>query len=288
MIKEICNVIRIQDKLKNILIFLPIFFDTSINSYKLIDLFFGFILFFFLTNIIYIINDFTDIQIDKINKLKKHKINKKLSIIILIISLLPIILLFFFKKEIFNIYFYLYLIVFLFYNYFFKKKKYLDVIFLSFFYLIRIYYGFEIYEKLEISLGFTVFFFLLFIHLAFVKKYLQIFANDFQTNNKIITYNFNDTSKIKNLTYILSASNLFFILLYIFHNTVKKIPNLFLLENQNEVFEIFLFMIFFIFFIFKTNKILSDKPKKEIISVYLLDYKFLSLFSILIFIFLFF
>ena len=47
MIKGMLHTIRIQDKLKNILIFLPLFFDSGINIVKTVDLIFGFILFFF-------------------------------------------------------------------------------------------------------------------------------------------------------------------------------------------------------------------------------------------------
>ena len=127
MIKGMLHTIRIQDKLKNILIFLPLFFDSGINIVKTVDLIFGFILFFFLTNVIYIINDFSDFEKDKINQLKKYKINKKLSYLILIISILSILFLYLYKVEIFNKYFYLYIFVFLSYNFFFKNYKYLYV-----------------------------------------------------------------------------------------------------------------------------------------------------------------
>ncbi len=288
MLKQIFNTIRIQDKSKNILIFLPIFFDSNINSHKLIELFLGFILFFFLTNIIYIINDFSDIKKDRINKLKKYKINKSLSIKILVFSVLSLIFLYFYKNELFNMFIYLYVIIFIFYNYFFKKIKYFDVIFLSFFYLIRIYYGFELYEKLEISLGFTIFFLFLFINLAFIKRYIQVCVNNFDKNQKIIPYNVRDIPKIKNINYLISVLNLIIIFLYFLNNYYIDMPNLFLLDSEYKSIEIISFIIFFIFFIFKTNRIFKDKLKKDIMSIYLFDVKFVSSFFLLIIIFLFF
>jgi 4-hydroxybenzoate polyprenyltransferase len=288
MLKQIFNAIRIQDKSKNILIFLPIFFDTNINSYQLIELFLGFILFFFLTNIIYIINDFSDIEKDKINKLKKYKINKLLNIIILAFSVLSLIFLYFYKNELFNIYVYFYVIIFIFYNYLFKKLKYLDVVFLSFFYLIRIYYGFELYQELEISLGFTIFFLFLFIHLAFIKRYIQVCVNNFDTSQKIIPYNTRDIPKIKKVNHLLSVLNLIIIFLYFLDNYYIDMPKLFLLDSEYKSIEIVSFLIFFIFFIFKTNQIFKNELKKDIMSIYLFDIKFISSFFLLIAIFLFF
>jgi 4-hydroxybenzoate polyprenyltransferase len=287
MIKGILHTIRVQDKLKNILIFLPIFFDSEINITKVIDLTFGFILFFFLTNIVYIINDFSDVKKDKINKLKKYKINKNLSYLILIISILSILLIYFYKIEIFNNYFYLYILVFLSYNFFLKNFKYLDVIILGFFYLIRIYYGFEVYEKLEISIGFSVFFLILFIYLAFTKKYIQICVNNFDISKKIIPYNYKDIPKIKKINFFLCVINFILIFLFFIHSYFIKVNFLFIYESKNSFLEVFSFFIFFIIFIIKSNQILNTVPKKDIISLYLYDFKFLLSFILMILFFLF-
>ena len=286
MIKAMLHTIRIQDKLKNILIFLPLFFDSGINIVKTVDLIFGFILFFFLTNVIYIINDFSDFEKDKINQLKKYKINKKLSYLISIISILSILFLYLYKVEIFNKYFYLYIFVFLSYNFFFKNYKYLDVILLGSFYIIRIYYGFEIYEKLEISIGFSIFFLILFIYLAFIKKYIQISVNSFDISKKIIPYNLKDIPKIKKINFFLSSVNIILLFLFIIHIYFMNISYLFLLEIKNSPLEIFSFFAFFILFIIKSNQILNKFPKKDIISIYLYDFKFVLSFVLLILVFL--
>ena len=82
--KKILNIIRIQDKLKNVLIFTPIFFVNSFTFSQFIELCFGFVIFFFITNVIYVINDFSDIKVDKLNKLKEHGFKKDLNFKILI------------------------------------------------------------------------------------------------------------------------------------------------------------------------------------------------------------
>lgn len=287
MIKNILTAIRIQDKLKNILIFLPIFFDNEVNVLKSFNLFFGFVLFFFLTNVIYIINDFSDMSRDKVNKLKKYTINKNLNLIILIISILCILFLYHFKNEIFNKFFYLYIIIFIFYNFIFKNIKYLDVILLGSFYLTRIYYGFEIYEKLEISVGFAAFFFILFTHLAFIKKYIQISVNIFDTSKKIIPYNFEDIPMIKKVNFCLSTINLILIFLFIVNIYYINLNYLFIIQSEYSHLEIFAFLGFFIFFISKSNQILKKNLKKDIISIYLFDIKFVLSFIFLISVFLF-
>ncbi len=64
---------------KNILIFFPIIFSNSISIDNLFLTLKGFIFFCILSNIVYLINDYTDQISDKKNSLKKKKLKLSLN-----------------------------------------------------------------------------------------------------------------------------------------------------------------------------------------------------------------
>ena len=84
MLSSIFHAVRLSEKSKNFIIFLPLLFINNISSSEIIISILGFVVFFFVTNIIYVVNDFSDIKIDKFNHLKKNKFNYKISITILV------------------------------------------------------------------------------------------------------------------------------------------------------------------------------------------------------------
>ena len=130
MIKNIFKVIsifRLENSLKNILIFFPLLFSKKIITDSGIEnLFFGFLFFIFMTSICYVTNDYSDRFIDKINKLKKnknYKITKKIVILLNLILGLTILILAL-KTNIINYYIPVYLSLFFSYNFFFKRIKF--------------------------------------------------------------------------------------------------------------------------------------------------------------------
>ena len=129
MFSSILDAVRISEKSKNLIIFLPILFINNISSSEIIISTLGFVVFFFVTNIIYVVNDFSDIKIDKINHLKKRKFNYKISIIILVLSIIALVYLFFYSNKYLNYFIILYFINFIFYNFFLKKKNILTYYF---------------------------------------------------------------------------------------------------------------------------------------------------------------
>ena len=116
MLSSILDAVRLSEKSKNLIIFLPILFINNISSSEIIISTLGFVVFFFVTNIIYVVNDFSDIKIDKINQLKKRKFNYKISIIILVLSIIALVYLFFYSNKYLNYFIILYFINFIFYN----------------------------------------------------------------------------------------------------------------------------------------------------------------------------
>lgn len=98
--KEYLKLIRVKHWLKNLLVLFPIFFNMNIHKIKYSKvLLLAFIVFCFTSSIIYVFNDISDIEKDKLHPTKKlrplasGKISKKNAVITLItISLINIVL----------------------------------------------------------------------------------------------------------------------------------------------------------------------------------------------------
>lgn len=98
--KEYLKLIRVKHWLKNLLVLFPIFFNMNIHKIKYSKvLLLAFIVFCFTSSIIYVFNDISDIEKDKLHPTKKlrplasGKITKKNAVITLItISLINIVL----------------------------------------------------------------------------------------------------------------------------------------------------------------------------------------------------
>ena len=93
--KEILNLIRIKHWLKNILIFLPVFFSVNILSTELLKKsFIAFIVFCLSSSIVYIINDLNDLEKDKKHPIKKLRplASGKISISTSIITIVILVL----------------------------------------------------------------------------------------------------------------------------------------------------------------------------------------------------
>ena len=148
------KLMRVKHYIKNLLIFLPIIFSGKLFfSYKLFVSFFGFISFSLLSSIIYIINDYKDIDKDKKHPVKKFRplasgvISKNDAVItIYILSIIVFLINIFLVLPLaHNINFILLEILYLFLNvlYSFKLKDYpiIDIFILVSGFLIRLLFG---------------------------------------------------------------------------------------------------------------------------------------------------
>ena len=200
------SIFRLENSLKNVLIFFPLLFSKKvIIDSEIESLFFGFLFFIFMTSVCYVTNDYSDRFIDKINKLKKNKNNKitKEIVIVLNVVLGLTILILALKTNTINYYIPLYLSLFFSYNFFFKRIKFFDILFLVAFYVVRLFYGAEM-SNVNISYWFIIFFISIFLILALFKRMLQIFNNQLKNKNKIIQYSYKDIPILKKI--IISAA----------------------------------------------------------------------------------
>ena len=276
------KIIKFTNFPKNLLILSPFIIggvEPSLANFVIILQ--SLLIFFLLTSFCYLINDYTDQEIDKKKILKKNiNIEKKTFISYLsFLSILFILALLIFNQT--NNYFiYIYLINFLLYNYIFKKIIILDILLLINFYLIRIFYGSQIFD-LDISIGFFIFSYSFFLFFSLLKRIIQIKLNNLRPGNKIIAYNLNHLSKMEivlNLSLIINIFSCF--TYYLFNLDILKYNTFF--TNKFDLYTITLILVFYfvgllrVFALFKKNQIKNDiflfliKDKKNYFLVFIL------------------
>ena len=152
-VKEIINLIRVKDWLKNIIIFFPLIFSGYLFNFSLyFDLLIGFITFSIVASSIYVLNDIIDINKDKLHPTKKY--SKPLAFEKISIKTAYLLLFLLIIFSCFLIYFYpilysgiiAYIIINLSYNFGLKNFPYIEIILLAFGYVIRINIGSNIIQ----------------------------------------------------------------------------------------------------------------------------------------------
>ena len=151
--KNLMKLIRVKHWLKNLLVFIPIFFSLNIVNINYLQYcLFSFLIFSASSSIVYIINDICDIEDDKKHPIKKNRplasgaiSIKKATIILLILSLILLILVFSLYKLINNVFIIiipiLYIILNLLYSKFLKKIPIIDVTIIVIGFVLRVIYG---------------------------------------------------------------------------------------------------------------------------------------------------
>lgn len=170
--KKYIKLLRINHYVKNLLIFLPIFFNKSITDInKLIITIVGTIAFSLIASIVYIINDIKDIEKDRIHPVKKNRpiasgeisVHKAYLIILILftiaIALLYAIFILLNSNLVLGIlYLLIYLLLNIAYSFGLKNKPIVDVVILACGFVIRVLYGGAIIDvKISSWLYLTIF-----------------------------------------------------------------------------------------------------------------------------------
>lgn len=259
------KILRFNHLFKNLLILTPVLtyggFDFKSNIVLFMQ---AFITLSCVNLFCYLINDFTDQEIDRSNKLKK-KINiSKKEFLILGLALSILIIFFtFYYKLFYNIFLYIYLINFFIYNFFAKKIKFLDVLILNNFYIIRILYGAKIFN-IDLTLGFILFFTSLFMGLSFSKRVTQIQINKLKKENKILKYSLDDLRNLFKFILLFFSISIITLFLYLINNYNPFITSLNFFKISNHPID-FLIILFIVFSIWIMRSILL--LKKSLIEV---------------------
>ncbi len=273
---KIFEFIKLNNIFKNLLILIPFLVaGGNINPESLLIFGEGFTIFFFLTTCCYIINNFTDRKIDRINILKKKKYypeEKEIFKIFLFFFTLFLLSVFYFKSF-HNYFLYLYILNFVLYNFYFKQIFLIDILFLTNFYLIRLLYGVQIFD-LDFSSGFFIFFVTIFLCLSLGKRIIQINVNKLAKENRIIPYSIKDKLYLKRSFLIFLSINFLTFLFFFIQNLdfIVFETNFFLnIKNYNN-FEIISLLFFYSVLVLRLFFLISkDLIKKDIYEFFLKD-----------------
>ncbi|MGV0756441.1 UbiA prenyltransferase family protein [Empedobacter brevis] len=147
--KNYLKLMRVNQWVKNLFIFLPVFFSGKLFDIDLfIESFYGFLIFSFVASSIYIINDYVDIEKDKKHPDKKNrplasgKISKKKALVLFFVLIIfcSILILLFGNKQVailVAIYFFMNLA----YSFKLKQIAILDVMIIALGFLLRVFVG---------------------------------------------------------------------------------------------------------------------------------------------------
>lgn len=194
------KLIRVKHWLKNILIFLPIFFSINIlnlNYLKISSL--AFIIFCLSSSIVYIINDIKDIDKDKNHPIKKYrplasgKVTKnKAFIILIVLIIMNLLLMTYLYININSVLVYvvpiIYIVINILYSFILKDIPIIDVGVIVLGFVLRVMYGgittnIEVSKYLYLMIIFGAFF------LAFGKRRNEILKNGSKSRRSLNIYN---------------------------------------------------------------------------------------------------
>ena len=188
------KLIRINNWVKNLFIFIPLFFSSDLlNPDKFILTLFGSIGFSFVTSFVYIINDIFDIDFDKSHPDKKNRpipsgiISIRKSLLIgLILFILGLITLWFISFHSFLITIF-YFILNVSYSYKLKHVPIIDFVVISIGFVIRILIG-GVIGEIELSQWIIVMVFLLSLFIAVTKRRDDVYQFEVEDkfNRKVV------------------------------------------------------------------------------------------------------
>ncbi len=228
MAKTCLRAIRPYHMVKNLLLFIPLLVGHhyfNLDSFK--KSLIGFLVFCFLASSAYLINDLVDIEKDKQHSRKQKRpfaagelpnyigfiLAPCLFIIALVIS--------FYLPLNFLLSAMAYYSLTLFYSFFIKQKKWLDVALLAFLYSLRVFSGMALVEN-GYSLWLIIFMVFLFFNLALLKRYAELYNVQLENKLSIVgrAYRLSDRAK---LVFGGKISACFAILTFVFYIQSNKV-----------------------------------------------------------------
>jgi 4-hydroxybenzoate polyprenyltransferase len=175
-LSTLLNLMRVRQYVKNLFIFMPLFFVGGIlNSPQLFAAFWAFIAFSLASSAVYIFNDLGDIRQDQQHPLKKYRplaanlISSQMAIyIMLIILLFATALMFFISISALKV-MAAYLLINIFYSLWLKTIAVLDVLLIATGFVLRLYTG-SVVTNVPLSIWIVVMTFLLALFIALAKR----------------------------------------------------------------------------------------------------------------------
>lgn len=198
------KLLRLQQWLKNILIFIPLLLSfESFDSENYLQLLLGFIIFSLACSANYILNDIFDLEDDLKHPVNKHRVIASGLISLNLSKIICLILFFitFISAYLFNFNFFILVLCYLFtaliYTLFLKKFPIIDLVVLSSFYIYRIFIGISIVGLNYYSHWLVIFLFPFFLNLAILKRLAEVKNRADIDDSKNRPYSKSDFSKLQ-------------------------------------------------------------------------------------------
>ena len=174
--KNIIKLIRLHQYVKNLFIFLPIFFAGSISNIELlVNSIVAFIAFSISASSIYILNDYLDIKEDSLHPIKKHRplasgnISKKNAILLMsILFVIGISMMAILSKQAFVV-LVTYIVLNIAYSFYLKHIAILDVVIIAIGFVLRLFVG-SVVSDVVLSMWIVMMTFLLALFMALAKR----------------------------------------------------------------------------------------------------------------------
>lgn len=149
VLRDYIKLLRVKHYIKNVLVFLPLFFGTAIFDVdKLLKVFLGFLCFCLISSTVYIINDYRDIEKDRKHPTKKNRplasgrIKVRSAFIVLVFCLLGVIAISIVLNSLAGfLCIALYFVLNIAYSMGLKNKPIIDIVILASGFVLRVFYG---------------------------------------------------------------------------------------------------------------------------------------------------
>lgn len=232
--KEYLKLIRIKHWLKNGLVFLPLFFSINlINTEYYLGAILAFIVFSFSASIVYVLNDISDVEKDKLHPVKKKRplaagtiSIKQAKIVIAVLILLSAIMIYYVYKTTNNLLTIfipiIYIVLNILYSKWLKHIPIIDVVILVSGFVLRVMYGgvsidVEVSKYLYLMIIFGSF------YLGFGKRRNEIIKNGNKSRKVLQLYNQDFLDK--NMYVALALAIVSYTLWCVDPTTVQRIGN---------------------------------------------------------------
>ena len=198
-VKSYLELARIKHWMKNFLIFLPLFFSSNLfQKDKVVPAILGFVIFSFVSSIVYIFNDINDVESDREHEIKKNrplpsgriKISSAYRFLFVLLFFVIIFSVLIFKI-VNNIFVFLvpliYLILNVLYSKWLKKRPIVDVVILVSGFLLRVIYG-GLITSIDVSKWLYLMIIFVSFYLGFGKRRNEIIKNGTKSRDVLKFY----------------------------------------------------------------------------------------------------
>lgn len=226
--KNIISLIRIKHYIKNLLIFLPLFFSGSFTNSNLVIInIFGFISFCLLTSAIYIFNDICDIEKDKLHSTKCNrpiasgKVSKTKAVVLMMVCLVSAVILSI-RNIVALIIMFTYAVLNILYSLKLKNVPIIDVSIIVAGFVLRLIFG-GVISNIPISNWLYLTVIAISFYMGYGKRRNEILMQKEQTREVLKNYSYEFLDKNMYLSAVLS---IVFYTLWCVENTAKYTINL--------------------------------------------------------------